>query len=83
MYGVKDLVPHLPPHKQFKVGNFAHAAFPECESWIKALKPKRCYLVGMGCGIGDHDEANAEIKRRGYSNVELAYDGMVLEGLSL
>ena len=50
----------------------------EALAWIDDLRPQKAYLVGMGCGMGSHADANAEIRRRGYRNVELAYDGMLL-----
>ncbi len=64
-------------------GNFAHAAFEEVRGWVDELKPDKVWLVGMGCGIGEHDEANRRIHEMGYPMVELAYDGLYVEGFSL
>jgi hypothetical protein len=33
--------------------------------------------------MGDHDAANEEIRRRGYRNVELAYDGLLLTDIAM
>jgi len=50
--------------------------------FVRKLRPKRTILVGMSsCGIGDHDETNAELALLAESeglHVELAYDGMQL-----
>jgi phosphoribosyl 1,2-cyclic phosphodiesterase len=65
-------------------GNFAHAAFEEVRGWVDELKPEKVWLVGMGCGIGEHDEANRKIQQEmGYPMVELAYDGLYVEGFLL
>jgi len=64
-------------------GNFAHAAFEEVRGWVDELKPEKVWLVGMGCGIGEHDEANRKIQEMGYPMVELAYDGLYVEGFAL
>jgi phosphoribosyl 1,2-cyclic phosphodiesterase len=64
-------------------GNFAHASLEEALGWVADLKPRRALLVGMGCGIGDHDDANAYIRSRGYEHVELAYDGLYVSGYQL
>lgn len=69
---------------KMRAGNFAHTAFEEVREWIDELKPEKVWLVGMGCGIGDHDEANRIIQdEMGYPMVELAYDGLYLEGFRL
>lgn len=52
--------------------------------WVDELQPGRVYLVGAGCGWGDHDKANEELAtKRGYPHVQLAHDGLYLEGFQL
>ncbi len=69
---------------KFQSGNYAHAAFEEVKAWVDALQPQKVWLVGMGCGIGDHDEANRKIQQElGYPQIELAWDGLYLEGFRL
>lgn len=64
--------------------NFGHASLREVLPWVDELQPERVYLVGAGCGWGDHDKANEELAaKRGYPHVQLAHDGLYLEGFQL
>ena len=72
-----------PPKRECCRSNYAHASVDEVLPWVDDLKPEQVWLVGAGCGWGDHDEANAELARRGYPQVQLAHDGLFLEGFRL
>lgn len=63
--------------------NFGHASLREVLPWVDELKPEQVYLVGAGCGWGDHDRANEELAKRGYPHVQLAHDGLFLESFQL
>jgi phosphoribosyl 1,2-cyclic phosphodiesterase len=64
--------------------NFGHASLREVLPWVDELQPERVFLVGAGCGWGDHDKANEDLAtKRGYPHVQLAFDGMFLEGFKL
>jgi phosphoribosyl 1,2-cyclic phosphodiesterase len=61
--------------------HYAHFNLTEALECIAVLNPVKAYLVGMCCKCGDHDAMNEAIRAMGLDNVELAYDGMRLNGL--
>lgn len=74
---------YVRPHS-LDTDNFGHASLREVLPWVDELNPERVYLVGAGCGWGDHDKANEELAtKRGYPHVQLAHDGLFLEGFRL
>ncbi|RYH30947.1 MBL fold metallo-hydrolase [archaeon] len=62
-------------------GIFSHIGLEEALQICSALKPKTVYFTGMCCELGLHDEVEKELKDRGFDNVFLAYDGLVLANM--
>ncbi len=54
-----------------------HMTVDNALSQIKKLEPKHAWLTHISHEL-EHEEANQRIRKMGYSNVELAYDGLVL-----
>lgn len=56
-----------------------HFSLEQALETVKRLNPKQTYIVGINCDdFPEHDEANELIKTM-HPNVELAYDGLVIE----
>jgi len=59
--------------------NPTHLNLEQALNVVRRLKPKKTYLVGMGCdSFLPHDEMNEQLKRLDVQ-IELAYDGLMLE----
>jgi phosphoribosyl 1,2-cyclic phosphate phosphodiesterase len=63
-------------------GIFSHMGLDEALDVVKDLNPEKTYLTGMTCGMGDHDKINKKLAEYNM-NVELCYDGMVLDGMQM
>merc|ERR1711972_1166924 len=63
----------------------SHFSLSEALDFLRQLKPKRAFLVGMSsCELGDHDEVNEELATLRASeglDVQLAHDGLQLPEL--
>lgn len=53
----------------------SHLNLSEALEWIKAIEPKKAYLLHLSHRMGRHKEISAQLP----DNVFLAYDGLVLE----
>lgn len=63
----------------FDKKNATHINLIEAIEMVKRIKPKRTFLVGMGCdSFLEHDEMNDELKRLDV-DVQLAHDGLFLD----
>lgn len=60
-------------------GIFSHMGFDEAKQVVRDLKPERTFFVGMTCSV-DHEKANSELDMEFGGAVQLAFDGLVLEG---
>jgi phosphoribosyl 1,2-cyclic phosphodiesterase len=59
--------------------NPVHYCLPQSMELIKQLQPKQTYLVGMNCdSFGPHNERNTILQNDYNTNVQLAYDGLVI-----
>jgi hypothetical protein len=70
----------------FRVSHVAHYSLSEALDLVRQVKPKKTYITGVTCGLGLHDEVNAELallKETESLEVLLAYDGLMLSGLQL
>jgi phosphoribosyl 1,2-cyclic phosphodiesterase len=65
-----------------KEGIFPHMGLTDCLRAIEELKPEKCYLTGMCCDVGFHEEADAIVGEKS-SITSLAYDGMYIERLDM
>lgn len=83
-----DYLKSLPRIKVFvidalsPVGIFAHMGVNDALAVVKILQPEKVYFVGMSCSVGMHDEMNAKLAET-MPNVQLAYDGLFLEGFAM
>jgi len=63
----------------FDKKNATHVNLIEAIGMVKRIRPKRTYLVGMGCdSFLEHDEMNEELKGLDV-DVQLAHDGLLLQ----
>jgi len=53
----------------------AHLNLEEALEWVERIAPKKAYLLHISHLMGKHDEINPQLPE----NVELAYDGLILE----
>ena len=62
---------------------YSHLGLPQALDLIRELKPQRTLLVGMSCDLEHHatNRELAELRATEGIDVQLAYDGQVLEGL--
>ena len=57
-----------------------HYSLKQAIELARRLKPKKTYIVGMNCDdFQPHDEANEELKKVEGLDMELAFDGLVIE----
>lgn len=65
-------------------GIYSHLGLNEAVDIVKRLKPERTLLVGMSCGVGDHDVVCAQLEKDYPTlNISLAYDGLRIDGCAL
>ncbi len=64
---VLNALHHRPHH--------AHLNLEEALEWIERIAPKKAYLLHISHLMGKHDEINSQLPQ----NVELAYDGLILD----
>lgn len=60
-------------------GIWSHVGLYEAIEICKQIDPEQVYFTGMSCGLGLHEEMEAELQTMGLLNYHLAYDGLVLE----
>jgi len=53
----------------------SHLNLEEALEWIERIAPKKAYLLHISHLMGKHDEINKQLPE----NVELAYDGLILD----
>jgi len=57
-----------------------HYSLKQAIELARRLKPKKSYVVGMNCdNFRPHEEANEELKKVEGLDIELAYDGLVID----
>ena len=57
-----------------------HYSLRQAIELARKLNPKKTYVVGMNCdNFRPHDEANKELEKVEGLDIELAYDGLVIE----
>lgn len=60
-------------------GIWSHLGLEEAIAICQELNPETVYFTGMCCGLGLHEEVEAELQARGLTNYFLAYDGLTLD----
>jgi len=63
--------------------HYSHFNLAEALATVDLLKPKQTYLTGMCCEVGEHEELNERLVKKGYPHVSLAWDGMVVRGVRM
>ena len=63
--------------------HYSHFNLAEALATVDDLKPRQCFLTGMSCDVGPHDEMNEKLREMGYAHVALSYDGMVVRGVEM
>lgn len=61
-----------------RCGIWSHCGLDEAIEIAKELSPEEVYFIGMGCGIGLHNDIEKEIQND-FTNFHYAYDELVLD----
>lgn len=63
-------------------GIWSHTGIEEAIDIVEALKPEVAYFTGIACGMGLHNDMEAQLQSRNIS-YHLAYDGLVISGMEM
>ena len=66
--------------------HFSHFSLSDALKLIRRLRPLRSLIIGITCDMGLHEDVNKELaalKKEEDLDVQLAYDGQVLNDLPL